>query len=289
MRLAPSLRALLGCSFCFLTGCSSLLWPSRSEFTEMQNVLRVLRAKMDDHDTRIFRLATHLTYCSDEVTALVTKVTEDCNGAPDSVCRLDENSVAVQLTELDPTGQGRFLALMQDNRHVVFYGLNGKGELSATDRKSLRDLVKPAWLDDGKRRTRFVVAAHPEDQRPGSIARAKQRALQVVQAVHAITQEAPELIGLSLPKSTLSSEMQTTTSTIPSPSPLTSEPTSGDSSSAPVSSVEQAQPYLKLIHDGRVLPWVFKFSVRGETLRPDDRPKEPNALSRSVWVFRVDC
>ena len=221
----------------------------------------------------------------------------------------------VEVLRIDPSKQGRFLSLFQERKHLAFYFPDRPRPLNEVEKKSLRDLIKPTWLDDGERRTRFLVVSNVEDSSKGSLKRAEGRSWNVIDAIAEISRDIqpieppPENLHESVSETPrraaasgkgnhilLAAASRTTilpSGRTPSAAPVASPPgaAAGTQLGSESTAASPDGAAKDIVRKGRVLNWIFPFSVPGETLRPEDRPnvKLDDKLARSVWVYRVDC
>jgi hypothetical protein len=247
---------------CLHFGCAA---PERPPSAMMQSM-----AALTD---RVTRMELYLTYCSDEVKRLLGHVEQQC--AQTDVCTTDQANLFIEVLKADPSRQGKFLSLMQDRRHIAYYLPEEGRTLTPIERKQLRDLVEPAWLDDSSHRTRFLVASHPADPSSESIKRATRRGNLIIDEIRTISSKLNRSLELPLNKEG-------------------GEPAKAGSPPSPRGDVPTEEPppaplKIETPLERRVLHWVFEFMVNGEQLRPEDRPRRSLDLRRSVWVFRVDC
>lgn len=277
------IRSMLPLSLALLTSCG----PSLTEHARLGNDLKFLRQILDKQDRQLRRLTTHIMYCSDEVTSLLGRVDQECSAAPNHVCTLQNANIMGEVANLDPSGQGKFLSLIQDHKHISLYALNPKLGLQPMDRKQLRDLVKPAWLNDGRRQTRILVVSHPEDDRPGSIERATKRGNMVTEEIFAIAMEMERPSQDNTIEPPPAGEKALISITMEKPLGAESKSASLETASSGAAAVktEEIPPSLQK----RVLHWVFRFTSKNDVFRSDDKPKRPGDILNSVWVFRVDC
>lgn len=284
MRIPKWIWPLLPISLWLQSGCV-MMSPEQYD---------AFRGRLFEHERKLIQLrgvakqVEHLSsivgYCSDEEQQLLAGVQKACQSG--LVC--SSTSIPIEVLKVDPYHQGRFMTLLSGRKHALFYFPAEGREMNEPEMKRLRDLVAPAWLDDGVRRTRFLVVAHPEDGREGSRVRAEKRAKYVIDTIGGIAvhlkRMTPELMKLPpepAPSTTLASANVGTSASEGEPKK------EGDSLSAPLS-----PDSTELIRNGRVLYWIFPFSnAREKTiLPPEDRPTQPgDQINRSVAVYRVDC
>jgi hypothetical protein len=291
------LKILWPIAFWTHSACVSAPTP-QSGLLDIQPESRGWQSTMQNLEDRISLIEAHLTYCSDEIRRLLGRVEQACTSS--DVCREGETDILVEVLKSDPQKEGRFLTLMQDRKHVAYY-LPAEGrELTAAERKQLRDLVKPAWFDEGTRHTRFLVVSHPEDNRPEAYNRAERRGQKIIDAITEISRQMgvreplrgeahgggqrpqPGAAGTKEDAHTLQVAAQVGGQSL-APADAAREsaepqPASGEAAAA------QGKPRHRVLH------WIFPFFIKGESLRPEDRPRSANdKLNRSVWVYRVDC
>lgn len=246
--------------FVLTTGCAD--WVRDIVRQEIKQPVAQIIRSVDETQKFVNRIESHLSYCSDEVKGLLGLVQKQCQ--QQLVCTNKQLDIEIEVLKIDPSREGRFLSLMQDRRHQAFYFQSLPRELTDFEKKQLRDLVRPAWLDQRERKTRFLVVSHPENETPGAMERAESRGWKVIYEIAEISAE------------------------------LTSQSQGGKPPTAeeiePPPAGEQREAATQMIRNGRVMHWIFPFSVRGEKIRAEDRPQlTTEKLSRSVWVYRVDC
>jgi hypothetical protein len=290
------LRILLPIPLGFLASCD--VWFReivREELALAETKIATTSQSVRKVTSRLDQLEGHLAYCSDEVKSLLSKVQKECQAK--DVCTPNDANIQVEVLRIDPSKQGRFLSLFQERKHLAFYFPDRARELTDVEKKALRDLIKPTWLDDGERHTRFLVVSNIEDGTTGALKRAERRSWRVIDTIAEISREmqvpagtpaepAPEAGG-ALTKSAAAprpqgSVMLAANGTPPLPSARAASPAEPSASGGAAQAKE-------IVRKGRVLNWIFPFSVPGEILRPEDRPKPDEKLVRSVWVYRVDC
>lgn len=257
---------------------------------QMQLDLAALRGLLDRGTQRLDRIEEHLAYCSDEVKTLLGRVEKECSA--NLVCTMNETNLVVDVLKVDPSREGKFLSLMQERRHVVFYMPPDGRDLLETEKKQLRDMIKPAWLDDGLRKTRFLVVAHPEDDRQSSRERAERRARRVLDEIALVGKELNErtLVQLRAAQPATATATATVTDGEPAPAKVEIEPAPAGEAPVQGASSQLTSDAVQMLRQGRVLYWIFPFTVRNETLHQEDRPRQnSDRLTRSVWVYRVDC
>lgn len=284
MSIAKLIRSMLPASLALLSACG----PTAEQYASLRSDLQMLREILSRQDRQLRRLTTHIMYCSDEVSNLLGRVDQECSASEDHICTLQNANIMGEVASLDPSGQGKFLSLMQDHKHVPLYALNPKLGLPPVERKMLRDLVKPAWLNDGRRQTRILVVSHPEDDRPGSIARATQRSKMVIDEIYGIAMEMEKPTAIEpTPEPPPAGEHALVSMAVEKHAPSA---TNMSAAEPPPSGEPQTKPPTipKSLQD-RVLHWVFRFSSKNDVLRSEDKPKRPLDITSSVWVFRVDC
>lgn len=301
MALPKLTRMLLPIPLWFLGGCD--MWIRdivREELASVNTKTATNQVAVRKVSERIDQLEGHLAYCSDEVKSLLSKVQKECMAR--DVCTPNDANIQVEVLRIDPSKQGRFLSLFQERKHLAFYFPDRARTLTEVEKKSLRDLIKPAWLDDGERHTRFLVVSNLEDSSKGSLERAERRSWRVIDAIAEISRDVqqptepalqrPAAFGPEPPQTAAARRADGVlvaangaTTLPPAAAAKAAEPAAG----AP--DAPQATPAKDIVRKGRVLNWIFPFSVPGEILRAEDRPniKQDDKLARSVWVYRVDC
>jgi hypothetical protein len=260
----------------------------RAELAWQHNQIKTFRGWTDFMGRRMGQIEDYLTYCPDEVQRLVGRVEKECE--TQEYCSLSEADIRLEVRNVAPWAGGRFLSLMQDRKHIALYP-GADGRLSDAEKKQLRDLVLPAWLDDGARRTRFLVVSHAADNQPDSLLQASSRGKRVIreitslaekmnkeQMVAAVGQPAAEPLHSAFPVSATTAE-----STADAPGP-----TVGTAAAPPTAAA--APPPARRALPRYLLHWAVPFPRGGEPLRGEDQPRQrgdkPNS---SVFVYRVDC
>ena len=304
-------RLLLPLPLCLLGGCESWLREIvHEEMASLKYKTATNAFAVRKVSGRLDQLEGHLAYCSDEVKSLLSKVQKECQSR--DVCTPNDVNIQVEVLRIDPSKQGRFLSLFQERKHLAFYFPDRPRQLTEVEKKSLRDLIKPTWLDDGERRTRFLVVSNVEDSSKGSLKRAEGRSWNVIDAIAEISRDmqASEPPPAPLQEGGSETAHRTTagkgtgvllaaanhTTPLPSARALSADaalasPPGAAAGTQPGAAAASDGAAKAMVHKGRVLNWIFPFSVPGETLRPEDRPnvKLDDKLARSVWVYRVDC
>ena len=295
MRKLKLTRLLLPIPLWFLGGCESWIRDLvHEQMGSADNKIAVTSLSVRKIASRLDQLEGHLSYCSDEVKKLLNKVQSECQAK--EVCTPNDANIQVEVLRIDPSKQGRFLSLFQERKHLAFYFPDKLRELTAVEKKSLRDLVKPTWLDDADRHTRFLVVSNIEDGSTGSLSRAEARSWRVINTIAEISRdmEVPSETPTAPKQEAGSEPLKSAAAPRPASSVLfaTNGPTIlPKERSGGFTPAEAPAPASKaIVHKGRVLNWIFPFSVPGEILRPEDRASKPDEkLARSVWVYRVDC
>ena len=296
-------RLLLPIPLWFLGGCD--MWIRdlvREELAGLNTKAAMTQLAVRKVSGRLDQLEGHLAYCSDEVKSLLSKVQKECMAR--EVCTPNDANIQVEVLRIDPSKQGRFLSLFQERKHLAFYFPDRTRGLTDVEKKALRDLVKPTWLDDGDRHTRFLVVSNLEDSTKGSLERAERRSWKVIDAIAEISRDVqvpgepsqpagqpPQGGETGLTRSAAATP-RSQESVLLAATGLLSLPVDRASAvSAPVAAEPAPNPAKDIVRKGRVLNWIFPFSVPGEILRTEDRPnvKQDDRLARSVWVYRVDC
>lgn len=290
MRIPRWIWPLIPISLWLSGGCVGLSQQEYDLFIDQIRIQRQQQATITGLKKQVAHMASIVGYCSDEEQQLLANVQKSCQS--DLVCT--SSSIPIEVIKIDPYHQGRFMTLLAGRKHALFYFPAEGRELNEPEQKRLRDLVRPAWMDDGVRRTRFLVVAHPEDEREGSRQRAARRAQHVIDAIGELAGSLKQLAPAgSVPQPPLkdpgvASSPPVSASPYTTASLATSEAKrDSESLSAPLSSGSKG-----LIREGRVLYWIFPFSNPREraNLPSEDRPTQPgDQITRSVAVYRVDC
>ena len=195
--------------------------------------------------------------CTGDVQYLIEKVSQSCKaskaerGSPfEGVCR--ENDVGRHLLDADPRGQGRFLSLMNSQRHAVFYIPPAENTLSDRRVEKLKIRLLPRRLLPT---TKFLIASNsvlnPNTSRDKSKGKPPKAPTVAAVAPEKAAEEGLRRINL----------------------------------------VADLLADLKIPQD-RVLKWLFSFPIdAAEFQREDDKTAigETNDPYTGVWVFRVDC
>lgn len=211
-----------------------------------------------------------LALCRAPVRQLIDDVAQVCKSA--EVC-LDQK-IATLVGDADPTHLGKFVGMMDQQRHVVLY-FNPKDTLidgpEGVYMQRLKKLVQPQppWLPT----TKFLVVSNlpPPPLLLASklstsdpmVQRAERRGLQIIE----------KILEFSFERGERSADA-------PKPADASAKPADNSVARAPGPKVQREQ----------ILHWVYSFSLKkGEYLRKDDMPLPGSDLSMSVWVFRIDC
>ena len=209
-----------------------------------------------------------LALCRAPVRQLIDDVAQVCKSA--EVC-LDQK-IATLVGDADPTHLGKFVGMMDQQRHVVLY-FNPKDTLidgpEGVYMQRLKKLVQPQppWLPT----TKFLVVSNlpPPPLLLASrlstsdpvVQRAERRGLQIIEKILEFSFERGERPADAA-----------------RPADASAKP--ADASAARGPKVQRDQ----------ILHWVYSFSLKkGEYMRKDDMPLPGSDLSMSVWVFRIDC
>lgn len=294
-------RLLLPIPLLFTAACD--MWIRdlvRDELAGLNTKTATTKLSVDKVARRLDQLEGHLAYCSDEVKSLLSKVQKECMAR--EVCTPNDANIQVEVLRIDPSKQGRFLSLFQERKHLAFYFPDHSRSLTDVEKKSLRDLIKPTWLDDGERHTRFLVVSNLEDSTKGALSRAERRSWKVIDAIAEISRdvqlpaEPPQSPGLpskggetGLSRSAAATPRSADSVLVAATGVLSLPADRASAAGAPAAAEPALNPAKDIVRKGRVLNWIFPFSVPGEILRVEDRPKVEDKLGRSVWVYRVDC
>lgn len=294
-------RLLLPIPLLFTAACD--MWIRdlvRDEVAGLNTKTATTKLSVEKVARRLDQLEGHLAYCSDEVKSLLSKVQKECMAR--EVCTPNDANIQVEVLRIDPSKQGRFLSLFQERKHLSFYFPEHSRSLTDVEKKSLRDLIKPTWLDDGERHTRFLVVSNLEDSTKGALSRAERRSWKVIDAIAEISRDVqlptepthspglPAKGGETGLARSAAATPRSGDSVLVAATGLISLPADRASAAgAPAAAEPALNPAKEIVRKGRVLNWIFPFSVPGEILRAEDRPKPEDKLGRSVWVYRVDC
>jgi hypothetical protein len=203
-----------------------------------------------------------LALCRAPVRQLIDDVAQVCKSA--EVC-LDQK-IATLVGDADPTHLGKFIGMMDQQRHVVLY-FTAKDTLidgpEGVYMQRLKKLVapQPPWLPT----TKFLVVSNlpPPPLLATSklstndpvVQRAERRGLQIIEKILEFSFERGER-----------------------PADAVAKPAETGAGRGP------------RVQRDQILHWVYSFSLKkGEYLRKDDMPLPGSDLSTSVWVFRIDC
>ena len=268
-----------------MSGCFELPEGVVRDLEWQRGQITYLRSQHGLVSHRVTEIEGFLTYCPDEVKGLVGKVEKECE--TQEYCSLSEADIRIEVRNVAPWAGGRLLSLMQDRKHIALFP-SVDGRLTEMEKKQLRDLVRPAWLHDGDKRTRFLVVSHAIDNQAASLIQASLRGKQVIheikglaekvsqQAVAAASRVEPELSPASLPSNSLLPSQ-------PSAAPLPAGWSGVAPSTAATTADVQRLPHY-LLH------WAVPFPRGGESVRPEDQPRQRgDKLTSSVFVYRVDC
>lgn len=270
------------------------------ELRQLRSQLAEQRSADSSLEGRVRSIEAFLTYCPDEVRRLIGMVEKECNS--EEFCAPE--GVKLMVLDVARWNGGRFLPLMQDRKHVALFLPPEGRELREVERKQLRDLIEPAWLDDQDRRTRLLVVSHPVGTDAAAKGQAKKRGdyviremMSIVGKLHpsAVVPDAappPQTSPLSRPPSLPVSRVLL--SSMPGGN-LYSLPASQSSGGLdmkpvpPLSGAAEPNQTPAAPRQRYILHWVFPFSRDGEVLRPEDRPPKPELIKSSVFVYRVEC
>ncbi|MFO0573187.1 MAG: hypothetical protein U1A78_04245 [Polyangia bacterium] len=213
-----------------------------------------------------------LALCRAPVRQLIDDVAQVCRS--NDVC-LDQK-IATLVGDADPTHLGKFVGMMDQQRHVVLY-FSPKDTLidgpESVYMQRLKKLVQPQppWLPT----TKFLVVSNlppPALTAPSrlstqdpAVQRAERRGLQIIEKILEFGFDRTERLAAAAPAAPAAAP-----ATAPAPKPADAKP-------------------LRVNRD-QILHWVYSFSLKkGEYLRKDDMGLPGSDLSLSVWVFRIDC
>lgn len=215
-----------------------------------------------------------LALCRAPVRQLIDDVAQVCRSA--EVC-LDQK-IATLVGDADPTHMGRFVGMMDQQRHVVLY-FTPKDTLidgpESVYMQRLKKLVQPQppWLPT----TKFLVVSNlPQpplavttklSTQDPAVQRAERRGLQIIEKVLEFGFDRP--------------------------GERPAAPAPADASAAKPADAATATAAAKAgmhVQREQILHWVYSFSLKkGEYLRKDDAGLPGSDLALSVWVFRIDC
>lgn len=243
-----------------------------------------LKNKNGEMSNRVAEIEGYLTYCPDEVKGLVGRVEKECE--TQEYCALTEADIRVEVRNVAPWAGGRFLSLMQDRKHVALFPA-ADGRIADAEKKQLRDLVLPAWLHEGDKRTRFLVVSHAVDNQPASLVQASVRGKGVISEIKGLAAKLEhEAAAIA------ASRAEPSPAPPPSDAPLQSQPSAAVTpaslpTAVPATGAASADPP----HLPRyLLHWAVPFPRNGESVRPEDQPRQRgDKLTSSVFVYRVDC
>lgn len=281
-----------------LSGCAN---------DSMHRELRSLRQMMAEQrsaqllvEGRVRGIEEFLTYCPDEVKKLVGQVEQACDSG--EYCEMKEKDIRLQVLDVARWNGGRFLSLMQDRKHVPLFLPPEGRELREVERKQLRDLIEPAWLDDNDRRTRFLVVSHPSGSDSTAYQYAKRRGSKVIEEMTRIVNrlhapspqvsQAVPIVPAALMNAASGSQPYSAVgaSNPPASAPSVARPMPTDAPFDAQSPPLPSGPDAPGSHTRLILHWVFPFYRDGDVLRPEDRPPRGlQDLRSSVFVFRVEC
>lgn len=307
--LQRAVHVLWPVALLLLDGCHADYYDD--ELRRLRTELTEQRSAQAAVEGRVRGIEEFLTYCPDEVKRLIGQVDQAC--ASGEYCALTERAIRLQVLDVARWNGGRFLSLMQDRKHVALFLPPDGRELRDVERKQLRDLIEPAWLDDHDRRTRFLVVSHPQGPDTAAMGQAKKRGDYVIREMETIVSklrppsvapagEAAGEAGQSVPHSAPAGAPATSTSSM-RPLTLDANATGSLNSLTPPPAVAlpplspggtpsdsaAPSPTLAVPRPRYILHWVFPFYREGEVLRPEDRPPKIELLRSSVFVYRVEC
>ncbi len=110
-----------------------------------------------EHNTSTIDVIVMRAFCPPVIGELIRRVKKVCRDNS-GICKGEPVSLA--LLSVDPSSRGHFITLSKTQPHVAFYLRGDQETLSDMQRKELRNLLKPPWLDQ----THFLVVAHPDPQ-----------------------------------------------------------------------------------------------------------------------------
>lgn len=248
--------------------------------------LSYMKDKNRQMSNRIAEIEGYLTYCPDEVKGLVGRVEKECE--TQEYCALTEADIRVEVRNVAPWAGGRFLSLMQDRKHVALFP-STDGRVTEAEKKQLRDLVLPAWLHEGDKRTRFLVVSHAVDNQAASLVQASVRGKNVIREIKGLAEKmAKEAAAMSASRP----EPDPSPASQPSDAPLQSQPSAAAvPASLPTAAPAAGAAPTDTSHLPRyLLHWAVPFPRNGELIRPEDQPRQRgDKLTSSVFVYRVDC
>jgi len=272
------------------------------ELRRLARELEAQRSASSSVEGRVRSIEEFLTYCPDEVRRLIGKMDQACSAG--EYCEFTERDIRLQVLDVARWNGGRFLPLMQDRKHVALFLPPEGRELREVERKQLRDLIEPAWLDDQDRRTRFLVVSHPLGADLASQVQAKKRGDYVIREMMSIVGKLHPPAPLPSPASAPPASPLSVPPAPPISRVLSSAMAGGNLYSLPVGQSKAALGHQALpppagaVEPNQtpaaprpryILHWVFPFSRDGEVLRPEDRPPKPELIKSSVFVYRVEC
>lgn len=212
-----------------------------------------------------------LALCRAPVRQLIDDVAQVCRST--DVC-LDQK-IATLVGDADPTHLGKFVGMMDQQRHVVLY-FTPKDTLidgpESVYMQRLKKLVQPQppWLPT----TKFLVvsnlppppltAASRLSTADPAVQRAERRGLQIIEKILEFGFDRAER-------------------------PATAPAATPAAGAAPAAGKPEAAKPQRVQRD-QILHWVYSFSLKkGEYLRKDDMGLPGSDMALSVWVFRIDC
>lgn len=266
-----------------MSGCD-LPDDVRREIEWQRGQIMYMRNQHGIVSRRVTEIEGYLTYCPDEVKGLVGKVEKECE--TQEYCSLSEADIRIEVRNVAPWAGGRLLSLMQDRKHIALFP-SADGRLTDLEKKQLRDLVRPAWLQDGDKRTRFLVVSHASDNQAASLIQASVRGKQVIHEIKGLAEKVRQQAAADAASRP---EPAVSLASLPSGSPLPSQSSAvpaGLSGAAPSPAATTSETQ-RLPH--YLLHWAVPFPRGGESVRPEDQPRQRgDKLTSSVFVYRVDC
>ena len=268
------------------SGCVELPEQVKHEIEWQRGQIMYMRGQHKTVSRRVTEIEGYLTYCPDEVKGLVGRVEKECE--TQEYCSLTEADIRVEVRNVAPWAGGRLLSLMQDRKHISLFP-SVDHPLTEAEKKRLRDLVQPAWLHDGDKRTRFLVVSHAVDNQAKSLVQASERGKQVIQEIKGL---AAKMNQEPVVSSEIRSEPERSPAELPSASSSQSQPGTAQGPAVPASAVPAGRATVPAVPPlpRYLLHWAVPFLRGGEPLRPEDQPRQPSdKLTSSVFVYRVDC
>lgn len=132
-----------------------------------------------EHNTSTIDVIVMRAFCPPVIGELIRRVKKVCRDNS-GICKGEPVSLA--LLSVDPSSRGHFITLSKTQPHVALYLRGDQETLSDMQRKELRNLLRPPWLDQ----THFLVVAHPDPQEGQEMSKGVARLEKVVGEINSM-------------------------------------------------------------------------------------------------------